>query len=202
MTTAVLPGVLTGLALIVAIGAQNAFVLRQGIRRQHLGVVVAICIASDVVLIALGTAGIGFLIERAPWLLDIFRWAGVLYLVGFAVLSFKSALKPQTLEAAQEGGGSLRTAVLTTLALTWLNPHVYLDTVLMLGNLANQHGDHRWIFAAGAMTGSVIWFSALGWGARALSHVLNTPLTWRIVDVGVGLVMLFIAVKLAFMPGV
>lgn len=193
---------LTGLALIVAIGAQNAFVLRQGIRRQHVWTVVLLCIASDVFLISVGTAGIGFLIERVPWLLKIFRWGGVIYLVGFAIQSFRSAMKPQGLQAAGEGGGSRTSVVLTTLALTWLNPHVYLDTVIMLGNLANQQGDQRWVFSAGAITGSVIWFIALGTGAKALSRVLNTPLTWRIVDVFVGVVMLAIALTLALNPAV
>lgn len=193
---------LTGLALIVAIGAQNAFVLRQGIRRQHVWTVVLLCIASDVFLISVGTAGIGFLIERVPWLLEIFRWGGVIYLVGFAIQSFRSAMKPQGLQAAGECGGSRTSVVLTTLALTWLNPHVYLDTVIMLGNLANQQGDQRWVFSAGAITGSVIWFIALGTGAKALSRVLNTPLTWRIVDVFVGVVMLAIALTLALNPAV
>lgn len=191
---------LTGLALIVAIGAQNAFVLRQGIRQQHVWTVVLLCIASDVFLISAGTVGIGFLIERVPWLLEIFRWGGVIYLVGFAIQSFRSAMKPQGLRAAGEGGGSRRSVMLTTLALTWLNPHVYLDTVIMLGNLANQQGDQRWVFAIGAMLGSVIWFIALGAGAKALSRVLNTPLTWRIVDIMVGVVMLAIALALALNP--
>ncbi|MBD2763277.1 amino acid transporter [Kocuria sp. cx-116] len=193
---------LTGLALIVAIGAQNAFVLRQGIRRQHIWAVVLLCIASDVFLISAGTVGIGFLIERVPWLLEIFRWGGVIYLVGFAIQSFRSAMKPQGLQAAGEGSGSRASVVLTTLALTWLNPHVYLDTVIMLGNLANQQGEQRWVFAIGAMLGSVIWFIALGAGAKALSRVLNTPLTWRIVDVFVGVVMLAIALALALNPAV
>ncbi len=193
---------LTGLALIVAIGAQNAFVLRQGIRRQHVWAVVLLCIASDVFLISAGTVGIGFLIERVPWLLEIFRWGGVIYLVGFAIQSFRSAMKPQGLQAAGEGSGSRASVVLTTLALTWLNPHVYLDTVIMLGNLANQQGEQRWVFAIGAMLGSVIWFIALGTGAKALSRVLNTPLTWRIVDVFVGVVMLAIALTLGLNPAV
>ncbi|WP_308495945.1 LysE/ArgO family amino acid transporter [Kocuria sp. cx-455] len=202
MTSVFIPGMLTGLALIVAIGAQNAFVLRQGIRRQHVWAVVLLCIASDVFLISAGTVGIGFLIERVPWLLEIFRWGGVIYLVGFAIQSFRSAMKPQGLQAAGEGSGSRASVVLTTLALTWLNPHVYLDTVIMLGNLANQQGEQRWVFAIGAMLGSVIWFIALGTGAKALSRVLNTPLTWRIVDVFVGVVMLVIALMLALNPAV
>ena len=200
VTSAFLPGLATGLALIVAIGAQNAFVLRQGIRREHVGVVVAICIVSDIFLIGLGTAGVGVVVEQVPWLLDVFRWVGVAYLAAFAALSFRSALTPQTVEASATGTGALRGVVLATLGFTWLNPHAYLDAVLILGNLANQHGEQRWLFAGGAFAGSVIWFTALGAGARALSHVLNTPLTWRVVDVGVGLVMLLIAVRLALMP--
>lgn len=202
MTSAFLPGLVTGLALIVAIGAQNAFILRQGIRRQHVGVVVAICIVSDVVLISLGTAGIGFVIERVPWLLDALRWVGVVYLAVFALMSFRSAFRSQVIDTTADDARSLRGVVLATLAFTWLNPHTYLDAVLILGNLANQHGGQRWIFTAGAILGSVIWFCTLGAGARALSQVLNTPLTWRIVDALVGVVMLFIAVQLALMPPV
>ena len=139
---AFLTGLTTGLALIVAIGAQNAFVLRQGIRREHIGVVVAICAVSDAVLIALGTAGIGTIVERAPWLLDVLRWGGVAYLVWFAIGSFRSALRPEGLHAGDAPRAvRLGSVALTTLSLTYLNPHVYLDTVLMLGNVANQHGE-------------------------------------------------------------
>lgn len=189
-------GLLSGLALIIAIGAQNAFVLRQGIRREHVGVVVLLCMVSDAILILAGTAGIGALVSRFPVALDVLRWAGVAYLTWFAVRSFASALKPSALTAdAPRSRGSV---VATTLALTYLNPHVYLDTVVLLGSLANQQGpDYRWIFAAGAVVGSVIWFSALGYGARALSGALSSPRTWRIVDVGIGVVMLLLAAKLA-----
>lgn len=189
-------GLLSGLALIIAIGAQNAFVLRQGIRREHVGVVVLLCMVSDAILILAGTAGIGALVSRFPVALDVLRWAGVAYLTWFAVRSFASALKPSALTAdAPRSRGSV---VTTTLALTYLNPHVYLDTVVLLGSLANQQGpDYRWIFAAGAVVGSVIWFSALGYGARALSGALSSPRTWRIVDVGIGVVMLLLAAKLA-----
>lgn len=201
MTAGWIPGLLTGLALIVAIGAQNAFVLRQGIRRNHVWTVLLICIGSDLALIFLGTAGIGVLIDRVPWLLEVFRWGGVAYLTGFAVRSFRSALKTQTLQAGEQSGGTLRSVALTAFAIAWLNPHAYLD-VLMLGNLANQQGDQRWMFTAGAMAASVVWFLSLGAGAKALSRGLNTPLTWRIVDVAVGLVMLGIATKLVLTPAV
>lgn len=188
-------GLVTGLALIIAIGAQNAFVLRQGIRREHVGVVVALCIVSDALLILGGTAGIGALVSRFPAVLDILRWGGAAYLAWWAVRSFRSALRPATLTAdAPRSRGSV---VATTLALTYLNPHVYLDTVVLLGSLANQQGPGtRWVFAAGAVVGSVVWFCALGYGARALSGVLNSPRTWRVVDLLIGVVMLALAVKL------
>ncbi|MEX5271619.1 LysE/ArgO family amino acid transporter [Kocuria sabuli] len=188
-------GLMTGLALIIAIGAQNAFVLRQGIRREHVGVVVALCMASDAVLILGGTAGIGALVSRFPLALDVLRWGGAAYLAWWAVRSFVSALRPSSLTA--EGPRSRGSVVATTLALTFLNPHVYLDTVVLLGSLANQHGpDARWVFAAGAVVGSLVWFSALGYGARALSGVLDSPRTWRVVDLVVGVVMLALAVNL------
>lgn len=188
-------GLMTGLALIIAIGAQNAFVLRQGIRREHVGVVVALCMVSDAVLILGGTAGIGALVSRFPLALDVLRWGGAAYLAWWAVRSFGSALRPSSLTA--EAPRSRGSVVATTLALTFLNPHVYLDTVVLLGGLANQHGpDARWVFAAGAVVGSVVWFSALGYGARALSGVLDSPRTWRVVDLVVGVVMLALALNL------
>jgi L-lysine exporter family protein LysE/ArgO len=188
-------GLMSGLALIVALGAQNAFVLRQGIRREHVGVVVALCAVSDAVLILGGTAGIGALVSRFPEALDVLRWGGAAYLTWWAVRSFVSALKPSSVTA--EAPRSRGSVIATTLALTYLNPHVYLDTVVLLGSLANQHGtDARWIFALGAVVGSVVWFSALGYGARALSGVLSSPRTWRVVDLVIGVVMLALAVNL------
>lgn len=188
-------GALTGLGLIVAIGAQNAYVLRQGIHRQHVAIVVAICALSDALLIILGVAGVGALIADHPTALNIMKWLGAAYLVWFAITSFRSALKPQALELS---GPVKRSGVIaTTLALTYLNPHVYLDTVLMLGNIANQHGaDGRWWFAGGAVTGSIVWFSALGFGARAVAPLMSKPSVWRVLDVIIGCMMLLIAVLL------
>lgn len=197
MWTLALAGLITGLALIVAIGAQNAFVLRQGVRREHVGLVVAVCMLSDAVLIFGGTAGVGAAVGAAPWLLEVLRWGGALYLLWFAVTSFRSALQPTalTLEQAPRSAGSV---LGTTLALTWLNPHVYLDTVVFLGSLANQHGpDGRWVFAAGAVLGSVLWFTALGYGARLLSGPLGDPKAWRVLDLVIGVVMVALAAKLA-----
>lgn len=188
-------GLLTGLALIVAIGAQNAFVLRQGIRREHLGVVVLVCLLSDALLILAGTAGIGVIVERVPVVLEILRWGGAAYLIWFAVQSVRSAFSPASLTPQEpRSQGSVLT---TTLALTYLNPHVYLDTVVLLGSLANQQGpDLRWVFASGAVVGSIVWFSALGYGARALAPVLDRPRAWQVVDLVIAAVMLALAVSL------
>jgi L-lysine exporter family protein LysE/ArgO len=186
---------LTGLALIVAIGAQNALVLRQGIRREHIGAVVAVCMTGDALLIVGGTAGIGALVTRFPEALEVLRWAGAAYLLWFAVRSFLAAVKPSAL--VEQAPRSKNTVIATTAALTFLNPHVYLDTVVLLGSLANQQGaDLRWVFAAGAVTGSVLWFSALGYGARALAGVLRSPRTWRWIDAAIGVLMLILAIRL------
>jgi L-lysine exporter family protein LysE/ArgO len=193
--TAFLTGLLTGLSLIVAIGAQNAYVLRQGLRREHVAIVVGICAVSDLILIAAGTLGIGTLVTYVPWLLTALAWGGVAYLLWFAYRSFRSAVHPQGLSSGGDAGR--RSVIATALALTYLNPHVYLDTVVMLGTLATQQGGGRWVFAAGAGTGSIVWFTALGFGARALSKPLGRPSTWRVVDVLVGLTMLAVAVRLA-----
>ncbi|TLM81414.1 amino acid transporter [Pseudarthrobacter sp. NamE2] len=186
---------LSGLALIVAIGAQNAFVLRQGIRREHVGAVVAVCMAGDAALILGGTAGIGALVTRFPEVLEVLRWGGVAYLVWFAARSFVAAVRPSAL--AQSEPRSKSSVIASTAALTFLNPHVYLDTVVLLGSLANQQGqDLRWVFAGGAVAASVLWFSALGYGARALAGVLARPRTWCLVDLAIGVIMLSLAVKL------
>lgn len=188
-------GLVTGLALILAIGAQNAFVLRQGLRREHVGFVVALCVVSDTVLILGGTFGIGALISEVPMVLIVLKWAGAAYLGGWAVRSFAASLKPASLIA--EAPRSRGPVVATTLTVTYLNPHVYLDTVVLLGNLANQHGpDARWFFAAGAVVGSALWFPALGYSARALSGVLSSPHTWHVVNIATGAVMLVLAINL------
>jgi len=195
-------GFLTYLALIVAIGAQNAFVLRQGVRREHVGAVVLVCMASDAVLILAGTAGVGALVQAVPWLLEVLRWGGALYLLWFAVSSLRAALRPQGL-VAEQAPRTAGSVIATTLALTWLNPHVYLDTVVLLGSLANQHGpDARWVFAAGAVAASVLWFTALGYGARLLARVLADPKAWRVVDVVIAVVMAVLAVRLIAGSGV
>jgi L-lysine exporter family protein LysE/ArgO len=191
-------GLAAGLTLIIAIGSQNAFVLRQGLRRSHVALVVVVCALSDLVLIALGVGGLGVVIERNPLLLGVIRWAGAAFLTGYAVLAARRAVRGEHLDA--EGGPtatSWRSALGTCLALTWLNPHVYLDTVLLLGSLAASHGTPgRWWFAAGAGLGSVLWFTALGVGARFLAPLFTRPAAWRVLDAGIAVVMLGLAVLL------
>lgn len=189
---ALLTGLLTGFGLIVAIGAQNAFVLRQGLAREHVGTVVVICAVSDLILIVAGTAGMGRIIAAAPSLLTAFTWAGAAYLIWFGIQALRSATRAQGLSAS--AGRAKGSIAATALALTWLNPHVYLDTVLMLGNIANTHGAQgRWWFATGAGLASVAWFSTLGYGARALSGPLARPRVWQVIDVLIGLTMFVIA---------
>ncbi|MGO4131843.1 LysE/ArgO family amino acid transporter [Janibacter sp. RAF20_2_2] len=195
MLTTALAGLLTGLTLIVAIGAQNAFVLRQGIRREHLLPVVAICIAADATLIALGTGGVGALVSSHPGLVRVVTWVGAAYLVGYGLLALRRATRPTGLEAtAPASRGSV---VATTLAITFLNPHVYLDTVLMLGSIANGFEDERWAFAGGAVVGSTVWFTGLALGARALARPLASPRTWRVLDAIIGVTMVGLGVLLA-----
>ncbi len=197
VTATLLAGAATGASLIIAIGAQNAFVLRQGLRREHIGVVIAICALSDVLLILTGVVGVGVIAGLHPAALDVLRYAGAAYLVWFGVRSLLAARHASGLRAAEPvGAGSV---AVTALALTWLNPHVYLDTVIMLGSIANQHGPQgRWWFALGATVASAAWFALLGLGARALAPRLAHPRTWQILDVLVGVTMLVIAALLAF----
>ncbi|MBM7831909.1 L-lysine exporter family protein LysE/ArgO [Agromyces cerinus] len=235
--SSVLAGFGLGLSLIVAIGAQNVFVLRQGIRREHVFAVAAICALSDLALIMVGVSGIGVVLTAVPWLVDVIRWAGAAFLVAYGLLAARRAIRPsgETLEAASAerevesaeadaaglvdaGAGTpaapadpaasgttttlarrstgLAAAVLTCLALTWLNPHVYLDTVFLLGSVANTHGDGRWAFAAGAGIASLVWFFGLAYGARLLGGVLSSPRAWRVLDAVIAVVMVGLGVML------
>ncbi|MGL5825631.1 MAG: LysE/ArgO family amino acid transporter [Nocardioides sp.] len=196
MVDTMMAGLLLGTSLIVAIGAQNAYVLRQGVRRDHVGAVVVICMVSDVALIAAGTVGIGSVVTRLPWVLNAMTWFGVAYLIWFGLNSLRSAYSSHSLHA--DAPTTARSVIVTTLALTYLNPHVYLDTVVLVGNLANQYGPQgRWWFAGGAALGSVVWFTALGFGARVLATPLGKPSVWRVIDVLIALVMFALAAKLA-----
>ncbi|OLR93529.1 LysE/ArgO family amino acid transporter [Actinokineospora bangkokensis] len=192
MLNAVLAGLGTGLSLIVVIGAQNALVLRQGVLRQRVPVVVAICAASDALLIALGVGGVGSALMAWPVVLEVVRWVGAAFLIGYGVLAVRRAVRPAALVVGAGSAG----VVATCLALTWLNPHVYLDTVLLLGTASTGFGDQRWWFGAGAVLASAAWFSALGFGARGLSGVLAKPTAWRVVDLGVAAVVTATGVSL------
>ncbi|PRI12435.1 LysE/ArgO family amino acid transporter [Leucobacter massiliensis] len=198
MILPLLIGIGTGLSLIVAIGAQNAFVLRQGIRREHVLPVVLICGLTDAVLELLGVAGIGLIVERAPLVLEIVRWGGVAFLLWYAWTAARRAMRPGALLAAEGSGGSLRRTVLACLAITYLNPHVYLDTMVLMGSIGNAQGDPaRWWFVLGGALASIAWFFLLGYGARALTRFFATPRSWRILDGVVAATMLVIAARLA-----
>lgn len=201
--SAALAGFGLSLSIIVALGAQNAFVLRQGLLRQRVGVVVAICTVSDALLIAAGVAGLGYVLDLAPWLAGATRWLGAAFLFAYAVLAAWRALRPagKGLQPAAPGTGTagqvpLLPVVLMALAMTWLNPSVYLDTAFLIGSVANTHGDDRWLFAAGAAAGSALWFAGLGFGARFFSRWLRTPRSWRILDGGIAILLVITSARL------
>ncbi|WP_197382981.1 LysE/ArgO family amino acid transporter [Mycolicibacterium mengxianglii] len=191
-------GFLTSLTLIAAIGAQNAFVLRQGIRGEHVLPVVALCTVSDIVLIAAGIAGFGALVATHPSVVTVATLGGAVFLICYGLLAARRALKPGTLTPADAAPAGLTGVVATCLALTFLNPHVYLDTVILLGALANNHADNKWLFGIGAVSASLVWFTTLGFGARRLRTVFATPLTWRILDGGIATTMIALGVGLAW----
>lgn len=198
MTSPLVVGFLASFALIAAIGAQNAFVLRQGIRGEHVLTVAVVCTVSDVVLIGAGIAGFGVLIGAHPGALEVARFGGAAFLVGYGLLAARRALRPAALTPSEKGPARLLEVLATCLALTWLNPHVYLDTVVLLGALANEHRDGRWLFGVGAVTASAVWFFGLGLGARRLAGVFATPTTWRILDGLIAVAMVGLGLSLAF----
>jgi L-lysine exporter family protein LysE/ArgO len=195
---AFLPGFFTGLSLIIAIGAQNAFVIRQGLTRQHVFKVVLLCSLSDALLIALGIGGLGQLIAGLPWLLEFIRWFGVAYLTWFGIKSVISATKDQTLVATGPENKSAAKVVTTVLALTFLNPHCYLDTVIFVGGIGNTFGENRWYFAFGAMLASVVWFFSIGYGAKAASRFMAKPVFWKALDSIIAVIMFTLAISLVF----
>lgn len=193
-----LSGFLIGGGLIVAIGAQNAFILKQGIRREHVFALALICSLSDALLIVLGVAGLGALIERFPALLIGVTLFGIGFLLWYGWLAFRRVLAPEALRLSEEGAVPLGKAVLTCLTLTFLNPHVYLDTVILVGSLAAPYsGSARLAYTLGAISASFSWFFALAYGARILTPLFAKPVAWRILDAIIALVMVSIAGKLA-----
>jgi L-lysine exporter family protein LysE/ArgO len=194
---ALLAGLVTGLSLIVAIGAQNAFVLRQGLARAQVTPIVVVCAGSDLVLIVAGVAGLGALIAHRPSLLTVITWGGAAFLLIYALRAAARAVRPSSLTAEGAAISRRRTAVGTALALTWLNPHVYLDTVLLLGTLAAAWGrTGRWWFAAGAGLASIFWFCGVGYGSRLLRGLFSSPRSWRVLDLIIAAVMLGLAIAL------
>ena len=205
MLNASVTGLLTGLSLIVAIGAQNAFVLRQGLRRARVGAIVTVCILSDIALTIAGVAGIGAIVQHADWALQAVRWFGVAFLVWYGLSAAWRARRPSALSASSDGSGSgggaqpsLASTLRRILALTWLNPHVYIDTMVLLGSIANSRGPvDRWWFTVGALIASALWFLGLGFGARFAAPLLTTPRAWQVLDLLIAATMLAIAAKLA-----
>lgn len=202
MLATFLSGLGTGAGLIIAIGAQNAFVLRQGLLRQHVLPVVLVCIGGDILCICAGVAGMGALIRTNEWLLEFFRWGGALFLTVYGISAARRAASGNgSMEISEVGACSFMKAITSCLAFTFLNPHVYLDTVVLLGSIAAQYGeDLKWTFASGALTASVLWFTGLGFGARLLLPIFQNRKAWRILDTLIALVMWAIALTLVVNP--
>lgn len=198
LLSAALSGLGLSGSLIVAIGAQNAYLLRQGLRREHVFVLATICFVSDATLIALGCAGLGSLVQAHPALVQAVKWIGAAFLLWYGLRSARAALHPQSLQAdTATSAVPLATAVRTMLALTWLNPHVYLDTVLLLGGIAGRYaGSVRLAFGIGAASASLLWFYSLGFGAAKLAPLFARPAAWRVLDALIALVMWAIALSL------
>ena len=198
MFEAALHGYLTSLSLILAIGAQNAFVLRQGIRREHVAAVVLLCALSDAVLITAGVAGFGVVSAAVPWISAAMRWFGVGFLLVYGALRFRAALQGgEALQPVAGGEVSLRRVVAVCLGLTWANPHVYLDTMVLLGSISTRYAPHQVAFGVAAAAGSFSFFAALGFGARLLAPVFANPRAWVVLEVVVGVTMWGIAGALA-----
>jgi len=199
MSTSFFPGFALGFSLILAIGAQNAFILRQGLRREHVFVLCLTCAVSDAFLIAAGVAGFGALAQAVPWFETVMRYGGAAFLTWYGIRSLRSAWKGGSALSVGEGQKTpIRLALFTVLAFTWLNPHVYLDTVVLIGSISAQYDD-RLGFALGAMLSSFVFFFSLGYGAAILSPVFARPRAWQVLDLLIGVVMLGIAVKLVTM---
>jgi L-lysine exporter family protein LysE/ArgO len=190
ITTAYIPGLLLGLSLIVAIGAQNAFVLRQGLRKEHVFAVCLVCAVSDALLIIAGIAGFGQVIKTLPWLEPVMRYGGAAFLLFYALRSFISAWRNQSgLSPLETPHASFQKTLLTVLSFTWLNPHVYLDTLVLLGSVSTQYEGHKIAFALGAMSGSFLFFFSLGYGAYYLRPLFAQPAAWRVLDFIIGCIM-------------
>jgi L-lysine exporter family protein LysE/ArgO len=199
MSSAFPAGFALGFSLILAIGAQNAFVLRQGLRGEHVFWICLTCALSDAILISAGVAGFGSLATHLPWFEPVMRYGGALFLVFYGAASLRNARRGGEVLVASNGGSTrLRTSLLTVLAFTWLNPHVYLDTVVLIGSISAQYAD-RLQFGLGAVVSSFVFFFGLGYGARLLAPVFARPRAWQVLDVLIALIMWGIAIKLLIM---
>lgn len=202
--TAFAAGLFAGAGLIIAIGAQNAFVLRQGLQQRHVGRVVLACAGADIALILAGVGGMGALVLQWPLLLQVLRFGGAAFLLWYGVQAGLRAWRGGSVlaaAAAEAQAGSARQVLLTCLAFTLLNPHVYLDTVVLLGSLSTRYpGDLCWAFGAGACLASVAWFCTLGYGARLLQPVFRRPGAWRVLDAAVAVFMFCLATLLLVRP--
>lgn len=195
---ALVSGFFASLSLIIAIGAQNAFVIKQGLLRSHVTLVVAFCSVADAFFIVLGIGGLGTLVQSQPRILEYIRWFGVAYLTWFGMKSVRAALSTQTMTVEKTYEKSAVKVLLSLFTFTFLNPHVYLDTVILLGSIANQFSSHRWYFALGASMASVLWFTTIGYGARAASKYMTRPMFWKVLDSIIAFIMFSIAISLAF----
>lgn len=190
-------GLFLGFSLIVAIGSQNAFVLRQGLKKEHVFVICLICAVSDALLITAGVSGFAAMISQNPGIETFARYGGAIFLASYGSKSLWSAFTAdESLAPAENTNSSLAAAIATCLAFTWLNPHVYLDTVVLLGAVSAQYPGQKVSFATGAVSASFIFFFALGYGARILSPIFKKPIAWKVLDCVIGLVMWSIAFSL------
>jgi len=192
-----LSGFLLGFSFILAIGAQNAFVLKQGLKKQHIFLVCSICAISDALLIMLGVSGFGAIVSRFPSIEMVARYGGALFLSLYAVKSFISSLTTtHVLNPAGEVPETVTKIIVMSLAFTWLNPHVYLDTVVLLGAISTKYETTKFQFGLGAVSASFIFFFALGYGAKVLIPLFQKPISWKILEFMVGAIMLSIALSL------
>lgn len=195
--TAFWSGLWLGFSLIVAIGSQNAFVLKQGLKQEFVFIICLICAVSDAILVSMGVSGFYLIINQLPWVEPLARIGGGIFLIVYGIRSFWSAFKHTGyLTAAKKSAPSLSLAVTTCLAFTWLNPHVYLDTVVLLGSISTQYVGHKLEFALGAVLASFLFFFALGYGARLLAPIFETSKAWKILDFMIGIIMVSIAIRL------
>ncbi|MGA1863304.1 LysE/ArgO family amino acid transporter [Deferribacter thermophilus] len=198
--TSLLDGFSLGLSLILAIGAQNAFVIKNGLLKNHIFIICLICALSDSLLIFTGISGIGYLIEKHPTLITFTKYFGVIFISFYGLMNLYSAIrKNEALSLNNYKNQTLKKTIFMTLAFTFLNPHVYLDTVLLLGSISAQYGKYKYIFGIGASLASFIFFYSIGYGSKLLAPILTKPKIWKIIEFLIGILMLFIAAKIYFM---